>query len=79
MKELTEGNYRVYDKQTGEADYHGINMEMIMECVFRGLNKHTDKAETFKDTIISGARAVLSDDNAFEGKELSGKKRENNK
>ncbi len=41
LKELTA----IFDKKEGYAIYHGTNLEMVMQCVFDGLNKHTQKNE----------------------------------
>lgn len=46
IKEFTKeenGYSSLFDKKTGEANYINVNLEMVMECVFKGLNKHTDK------------------------------------
>lgn len=48
IKEFTQndGKYgSLFDKQTGEYNYNGIDLEMVMQCVFNGLNKNTDKGE----------------------------------
>ena len=45
VKELTDkkSNTAIFDKRDGSAMYNGINLEMVMQCVFDGLNKHTQK------------------------------------
>lgn len=47
LKELTdhEGNTAIFDKKEGYAIYNGTNLEMVMQCVFDGLNKHTQKSQ----------------------------------
>jgi len=40
IKELT-GKNGIFNKQTGYANFNGVNLEMVMNCVFKGLNKHT--------------------------------------
>jgi len=44
LRELTgrRGGKPIFDKD-GDAIYNGTNLEMVMQCVFDGLNKHTQK------------------------------------
>jgi hypothetical protein len=75
VDELTNENTGIFNKQEGYAIYSGTDLEMVIGCVFKGLNKYTDKDLTFKETMLDGAEDVLSDKNAFKGdKEISGKK-----
>ncbi len=49
IKELTKvddnGVDGLFNKQTGHYNWTGIDLESIVECVFKGLNKNTDKGE----------------------------------
>lgn len=75
VEELTNKNTGIFNKQEGYAIYNGTNLEMVMKCVFEGLNKYTDKDLTFKETMLDRAEDILSDKNIFKGdKEISGKK-----
>ncbi len=44
LRELAgqRGDNPIFNKD-GDAMYNGINLEMVMQCVFDGLNKHTQK------------------------------------
>lgn len=39
IKALTDKNTGVFDKKEGYAKYNGTNLEMVVQCVFNGLNK----------------------------------------
>ena len=43
IKELTDKDTGIFDKTEGWANYNGTNLEMVMQAVFNGLNKQTDK------------------------------------
>ncbi len=45
IKELTDDKTGIFNKKEGWAVYNGTNLEMVMECVFDGLNKHTEKGK----------------------------------
>lgn len=42
-KALTDKAHGIFDKKEGYALYNGTNLEMVMLCVFEGLNEITDK------------------------------------
>ena len=50
IKELTSDQKGIFNKKEGYARFNGINLEMVMQCVFDGLNKHTDKS--IKESIL---------------------------
>lgn len=43
VKSLTDKQYGIFDKKEGYALYNGTDLEMVMSCVFTGLNELTDK------------------------------------
>ena len=43
VKALTDDATGIFDKTKGHACYNGTNLEMVMQCVFNGLNQLTDK------------------------------------
>jgi len=43
VKSLTDEATGIFNKKEGWAVYNGTNLEMVMQCVFDGLNKFTDK------------------------------------
>ncbi len=43
IKKLTCVDRGIFDKSKGYAIYNGTNLEMVMQCVFDGLNNLTDK------------------------------------
>ena len=45
IKELTSESSGIFNKKEGQARYNGTDLEMVMQCVFDGLNAHTQKKE----------------------------------
>ena len=43
VKKLTDDAHGIFDKKEGCAVYNGTNLQMVMQCVFDGLNILTDK------------------------------------
>ena len=43
VKKLTDDAHGIFDKKEGYAVYNGTNLQMVMQCVFDGLNSLTDK------------------------------------
>jgi len=41
VKQLTDDAHGIFDKKSGYAKYNGTNLEMVMQCVFDGLNELT--------------------------------------
>lgn len=39
VKALTDKDTGIFDKKEGYAIYNGTNLDMVVQCVFNGLNK----------------------------------------
>lgn len=52
-KALTDKAHGIFDKKEGYAIYNGTNLEMVMQCVFNGLNSVTDKDARIASEIQS--------------------------